>query len=70
MTVSRKIRRQYDRLFRKDPLIANTWLLLAELADQKGQVCLGPCPELELQQLMTARFEDCRAYQLPGGAKR
>jgi hypothetical protein len=48
----------------------NLMLLLSELADQNGQVRLGPYPEVELQSLMAVRFEDCRAYQLPGGAKR
>jgi hypothetical protein len=45
-------------------------LLLAELADAKGEVALGPCPEVEIQQLMAARFTDPLAYQLPGGQKR
>lgn len=69
-TPGRKFKRHYDRLFRKDPAAANVFLLLAELADEKGQVRMGPCPEAEIQQLMAARFDDCRAYQLPGGPKR
>jgi len=70
ITLSRKFRRDYDRLFRKDPAAANLMLLLSELADSNGQVHLGPRPDDELQELMSARFDDCRAYQLPGGAKR
>ena len=70
MKLSRKFRRDYDRIFKRDPLAANTLLLLSELADENGQVRLGPCPEAELQELMTARFEDCRAYQLAWRAKR
>lgn len=66
-TLTRKFRRDYDRIFRKDPLTANVFLLLAELADERGQIILGPCPEEEIQRLMAARFEDPRAYQLPGG---
>jgi hypothetical protein len=69
-TPSRRCRRNYDRLFKKDPAAANVFLLLAELADEKGNVQLGPCPEAEIQELMTARLNDCRAYQLPGGPKR
>jgi hypothetical protein len=69
-TPSRRFRRDYDRLFRKDPAAANVFLLLAELADEKGQVRMGPCPEEEIADLMTARFDDCRAYQLPGGPNR
>mgnify|MGYP001769799706 CR=1 FL=1 len=69
-TVNRKLRREYNRLFKRDPAAANLLLLLFELADRDGQVRLGPCPEADLQALMAARFEDCRAYQLPGGPKR
>ena len=33
---NRKFRREYKRLFKKDPLLANTFLLLCELANEKG----------------------------------
>lgn len=59
-----KLRLRYDYIFRHDPLAANVFLLLAELADVYGQVYLGPCPESEIQALMAARFDDPRAYQL------
>lgn len=68
--LNQKFRRDYDRIFRKDPAAANAFLLLCELADEKGQVKLeAPFPETEIQRLMTARFNDPRAYQLPGGPK-
>ena len=67
---NRKFRRDYNRLFKHDPAAANVFLLLAELADERGLVQLGPRPEAEIQQLMAARFEDPRAYQLLGGPKR
>jgi hypothetical protein len=70
MRANKKIKRKYDFLFRRDPVTANVFLLLCELANEKGQVRFGPCPEEEIQQLMIARFEDPRAYQLPGGPKR
>ncbi|HLA27801.1 MAG TPA: hypothetical protein VJZ49_07895 [Syntrophales bacterium] len=66
-TPSRHFRRDYDRAFRKEPLAANMLLLMAELADDRGQV---KTDEAELARLMAARFNDCRAYQLPGGPKR
>ena len=47
-------------------MAANLFLLLAELADENGQVRLGPDPEAELAVLMAARFEDPTAYQLEG----
>lgn len=70
-TPSRHFRRDYDRLFRKDPAAANVMLLLCELADKKGQIRLNaPFPEIEIQRLMAARFDDPRAYQLSRGPKR
>jgi hypothetical protein len=69
MIPTRKVRRDYNRLFLKDPLAANVFLLLAELADERGRVHLGPCPEVEIQRLMVARFDNPRAYQM-GGPKR
>lgn len=63
---NRKFKRDYDRIFRKDPAAANVLLLLAELADDKGQVKFAwPFPEAEIQRLMAARFDDPKAYQLP-----
>jgi len=56
-------RRDYDEIFRKDPMAANLLLLLAELSDARGQV---QTTEAELADLMNARFHDPRAYQLPG----
>ena len=67
---SRRFRSDYDRTFRKDPAAANLLLLLAEIADENGQVNLGAFPEMQIQKLMNARFSDPRAYQLPGGPKR
>lgn len=67
---NRRFRRDYDRIFRKNPLVANTFLLLCELANEKGQVVLPNPPEKILSQLMETRFHDPRAYQLPRGPKR
>ena len=65
---NRKFKRKYDKLFKKDPIAANTFLLMCELADEKGQVkILGTTEEeiaKEIQQLMIARFEDPWAYAL------
>lgn len=63
---NRKFRRDYDRLFRKDPAAANMLLLLAELADDHGQV---RATDAELCFLMNTRFDDPRAYHLPGGRR-
>jgi len=64
---NRIFRRQYRKIFKKSPEAANVLLLLAELADEHGQVHLGPSPENEIAVLMAARFEDPRAFQLGGG---
>lgn len=58
---NRKFKHHYNRLFREDPLGANTFLLLCELADGSGQV--ETCPE-EITVLLAARFEDPEVYQL------
>lgn len=66
--INRAFRREYDRIFKTDPAAANVFLLLAELADEKGKVNLSwPLPEAEIQRLMAARFDDPKAYHLQGG---
>ncbi|MFH1147469.1 MAG: hypothetical protein V1736_07155 [Pseudomonadota bacterium] len=64
---NRKFRKDYNRLFKRDPLAANTLLLLCELANDRGEVLLPADPEEQAQQirdLMAARFEDPRARQI------
>jgi hypothetical protein len=58
---NRKFKRDYDKLFKKDPLAANTFLLICELANEKGQVITS---EQEIADLMAIRFEDPRRYAL------
>ena len=58
---NRKFKKRYDKIFRKDPLAANTYLLLCELADGKGQIETN---EEELAELMAARFSDPQEYAL------
>jgi hypothetical protein len=52
---------KYNLLFQKDPAAANLFLLLTELADQKGQVTTD---EKELAVLIAQRFDDPRRYSL------
>jgi len=59
---NRRFRRQYDKIFRHNPGAANLFLLLAELADEKGQVQVRG--EDELAELMAVRFDDWQGYQL------
>ena len=64
---NRKFRKKYDKLFKKDPLRANTFLLLYEMANEKGEVITDP---EELLNLLAVRFNDpYREYALPGGAR-
>ncbi|MGA9111272.1 MAG: hypothetical protein WB290_13350 [Smithella sp.] len=58
---SRKFKRDYNRLYHKNPAAANLFLLITELADQKGQVTTD---EKELADLMAQRFEDPQRYSL------
>ena len=70
-TPNRRFGREYGGLFRGDPLAANVMLLLAELADDAGQILFeNSDPAVQIQQLMLARFDDPRAYQLEGGLNR
>jgi phosphotransferase system HPr-like phosphotransfer protein len=65
---NRKFKKEYDRLFKQDPIGANVFLLLAELADDKGQVKIQGSNEKEVAQelsrLMEARFNDPEGYSL------
>lgn len=67
-TPNRKFKRKYNRLFKEDPVGANMFLLLCELADEKGQVkILGTNKKQvweEISKLMAARFEDPKEYAL------
>ncbi|MDA3898368.1 MAG: hypothetical protein PF482_19705 [Desulfobacteraceae bacterium] len=58
---NRKFKKDYDRIFRENPEAANLFLLLAELADESGQVVTD---EADFIRLMAARFNDPEAYQL------
>jgi hypothetical protein len=58
---NRNFKKKYDWLYKKDPLAANTFLLICELADERGQVVTD---EKEIAELMAARFEDSREYAL------
>ena len=58
---TRRFKKKYDWLYKQDPLAANTFLLVCELADERGQV------ETSLEELATlfaARFEDPEEYLL------
>jgi len=59
--LNNKFRKQYEKIFRKDPAAANLFLLLTELADKNGQIKTDP---EELSELMAARFENPEAYAL------
>ena len=56
-----KFKKRYNKIFRRDPIAANLFLLLAELADEQGRVITD---EKELSILMQARFNDPKEYAL------
>jgi hypothetical protein len=60
-TPNRKFRRKYRHIHRRDPIAANLLLLLAELADEAGQVVTNP---EEIARLMEIRFRDPKGYHL------
>ena len=46
---------------------ANILLLLVELVNEQGEIRFeAPSPEIEIQRLLEARFDDPREYQLEG----
>ena len=55
-----RFKKQYDRIFQQSPESANLFLLLNEMADERGQVITN---ERELAKLMRERFDDPRRYQ-------
>ena len=65
---NRKFKKEYDKIFKRDTLAANTFLLLCELANEKGQVRLAGTSEgevgEEVQKLLIARFNDPKEYAL------
>lgn len=66
-TSNRRFRRAYERLFRNDPVGANIFLMLAGLVNEHGEIRLeASSPEIEIQRLLEARFDDPREYQLEG----
>ena len=56
-----KFKKDYDRFFKQDPMGANMFLLLCEIADDKGQVATS---EQEIAELMAVRFNDPEEYAL------
>ena len=58
---NKRFRKKYDKLFKKDPEQANLFLLLCELADEKGKTKTDPT---ELAELFAARFNDPKGYSL------
>ena len=64
---NRNFRRRYRSIFKRDPLAANIFLLLTEMAGWDGKVVL-PADltevERELRTLISVRFEDPRGWQL------
>jgi len=65
---NRKFKKEYNKLFKQDPIGANVFLLLAELADKRGQVKIQGSNEQEIakeiQNLLVARFNDPEEYAL------
>lgn len=64
---NRRFRKTYGQLFKIDPITANIFLLLAELAGSEGDIILPKDPEArhrELAMLIESRFEDPAGRQL------
>ena len=63
---NKKFKKDYDKLFKKDPLQANMLLLMCELANENGEVIFPKnidCTK-EIGKLMKIRFSDVEEYAL------
>ena len=58
---NRAFKKDYNKLFKDNPATANTYLLICELADDKGRV---KATEEELFTLFRIRFNNPMEYQL------
>ena len=58
---NKKFKKEYNKLFKRDPEAANLFLLLCELANEIGEVGTS---EEELAEFMAARFNNPAEYAL------
>ena len=65
--MTKTFHREYDRLFRRNPVAANFHLLLYQ---HGSEIFKKPFPDVETSRFIVHRFKDPQAYQLPGGTKR
>lgn len=56
---NRKFKKKYIKLFKENPMAANVFLLLCELADKRGEAITS---DEELAELMAVRFNDPTEY--------
>ena len=63
-TPGKRFKKDYDKLFKEDPVSANLMLLLCDIADENGKFIIAEPVEDEICRLMSARFNDVSAYQL------
>ena len=63
-TPGKRFKKDYDKLFKEDPVSANLMLLLCDIADKDGNFIIQEPADAELSRLMNARFNNISAYQL------
>lgn len=67
--ITKKIRDKYDRLFKEDPIKANTFLMFSKKADSTGKITFHHKEETPKEQVimdaLKETFTDIRAYNLP-----
>lgn len=61
---NKKFWKDYNQIFKRDPAEANLFLLLCELADEKGQVEID---DEQLTLLANIRFPDSTRHQRKDG---
>ncbi len=64
---NKAFRKDYKKLFKKDPISANMMLLFMDMADKNGRVIIDGNEEeqaTQISNLMNSRFNDPTEYQL------
>jgi hypothetical protein len=64
---NKEFRKKYQKIFKKDPLAANIFLLLCELSGPEGKLLLPldrAAIDKEIESLLFSRFEDPWGWQI------
>lgn len=64
---NKAFKKEYDKIFNHDPLAANIFLMLVDMADEKGEIYFEGSEDQmndQINILVNGRFNDVFEYQL------